>query len=151
MPDKSLYDTATMDAVLARIDALTQATRPQWGKMDVAQMLGHCAEILEVANGKPLTGTPLIARLFKGMIRKMVVGPKPYAKSITTHPQYVMADTCEFQGEKTRLKAALSQISNEGPEGASRTEHALFGRMTAQEKGWGMYKHLDHHFTQFGV
>jgi hypothetical protein len=151
MPHKSLYDIATMDAVAARVDALSETTPPEWGKMDVAQMLGHCAEILEVANGKPLTGTPWIARLFKGMIRKMVVGPKPYAHSITTHPQYVVSGTRDFLTQKTRLTAALKVMSEEGPEGAPQTEHALFGRMTAQEKGWGMYKHLDHHLTQFGV
>ena len=30
-------------------------------------------------------------------------------------------------------------------------EHPLFGSMTAEEKGWAMYKHLVHHRKQFGL
>lgn len=42
----------------ARIEALTPDTAPLWGKMSAAQMMAHCAEILEVAGGKEMRGTP---------------------------------------------------------------------------------------------
>jgi hypothetical protein len=38
-----------------------------------------------------------------------------------------------------------------GPEKASQIPHSFFGPMTAEEKGWSMYKHHDHHLQQFGV
>ena len=116
--------------------------------MSAAQMLAHCAEIIEVANGKPLENTPLMARLFKGMIRKMVVGDEPYPKNTRTHPQYKQTAERDFETEKTRILGALSQFK-EG-EGVPR-EHPLFGAMRVEERGWSMYKHLDHHLTQFGV
>lgn len=30
-------------------------------------------------------------------------------------------------------------------------EHPFFGKMTGEDWGHLMYKHLDHHFRQFGV
>ena len=48
----------TYDQVRHRIGTLTPQSPRLWGKMDVAQMLAHCAEVLEVANGKALDNTP---------------------------------------------------------------------------------------------
>jgi hypothetical protein len=146
--EKSLYDQDTYGLTLDRVNKLTQDSIPHWGKMDAAQMLAHCAEVLDVANGKPLEGTPLIAKLFKGYIRKMVVGPKPYAKSIQTHPQYLKNSPQDFEKEKQHLLQALATLrETEGQQ----IKHPLFGEMSKEEKGWAMYKHLDHHLTQFGV
>ena len=148
MERKSLYNPEVYQSTLARIDKLTVESTPQWGKMAPAQMMAHCAEILDVTNGKPLDNTPFFARLFKGMIRKMVVGEKPYPKNSKPHPQYVQTSTKDFVMEKQRLLKALEQWK--GMEG-EQTEHALFGVLTREEKGWSAYKHLDHHLTQFGV
>ncbi len=148
MTKQSLYDSDVYRAVRARLDALTPDTPPQWGAMTAAQMLAHCAGIQEVANGKPLRNTPLIARLFKGMIRRMVVGEKPYPRSTRTHPQYLQTDERDFDTEKRRLLDALQTFKEtKGQPG----RHPLFGTMTVEEKGWSAFKHLDHHLTQFGV
>jgi len=145
---QNLYDEDVYRAVLGRMDQLTPETQPQWGSMSAAQMLAHCAEIQEVTNGKPLENTPFIVKLFKGMIRKMVLNEKPYPKSTKTHPQYRQTSDRDFETEKRRLLDALAKFKAE--EGVART-HPLFGAMDAEEKGWSMYKHLDHHLSQFGV
>jgi hypothetical protein len=116
--------------------------------MSAPQMLAHCAEILEVANGKALKNTPFLAKLFKRMIRNMVVNEKPYAKNTRTHPQYKQTAESDFETEKERLLGALAQFIDE--EGIPR-RHPLFGEMSVEEKGWSMYKHLDHHLSQLGV
>ncbi len=82
------------------------------------------------------------------MIRKMVVGEKPYPKSSKTHPQYLQTSTKDFGTEKQRLLKALDKWK--GMEG-EKIDHALFGVLTQEEKGWSAYKHLNHHLTQFGV
>lgn len=149
MESRDIYDDTTYEEVLARIDRLTADTRPRWGKLSAAQMCAHCAEIAEVAAGKPLEGTPWIAQLFRGMIRKMVVGDKPYPRSSRTHPQYVVADDRDFEEERARLRSILARLKAAGPNDG--VEHPLFGPMSADEKGWVGYKHLDHHLNQFGV
>ena len=145
----SLYNSEDYRAFLSRIDQLSAESEPKWGSMATAQMLAHCAEILEVSNGKELKNTPFIARLFKGMIRKMVVNEKPYKKSTQTHPQYRQTEERDFETEKARLMAALESFV--GTESSPGHPHPLFGTMTHHEKGWSAYKHPNHHLTQFGV
>lgn len=148
MEKKSIYDQQVFDSTLERIERLTPETSPQWGKMDAAQMMSHNTEILNVFNGKPLLNTPFIAKLFKGMIRKMVVGEKPYPKNSKTHPQYLQTSAKDFDAEKQNLLNVLHKTREMEGE---KTEHALFGVLNTDEKGWSLYKHLDHHLTQFGV
>lgn len=148
LTQKSLYEDNTYQLILARIERLAPQTAPQWGSMSAAQMLAHCAEVMEVANGEPLEGTPLLVKLFKGMIRSMVVSDKPFPKNTKTHPQYRQTAERDFGAEKQRVLAALTRFKQE--EGLER-EHPLFGAMSVEEKGWSMYKHLDHHLNQFGV
>jgi hypothetical protein len=149
MEMKSLYDQQVYNRVLERIEKITPETTPAWGRMNAAQMMAHCTEIIEVSDGKPLENTPFIARLFKGYIKKMVVGPKPFPKNTKTHPQYVQTGSKkDFENEKQRLLNALASMKEKEGE---KTEHVLFGVLTPEEKGWSQYKHLDHHLTQFGV
>ena len=146
---RSLYNPEGYQECLSRINVLSADSRPQWGSMTIAQMLSHCAEIQEVSNGKELKDTPFIARLLKGMIRKMVVGDKPFPKNSRTHPQYIQTKECDFETEKARLLAALEAFVE--AENSPPRPHPLFGAMAHDEKGWSMYKHLNHHLTQFGV
>ncbi len=148
MEKKDLYDEDTFEAVSARLENLTPDTRAEWGAMDVSQMLAHCAEILEVTNGKALKGTPVFVRLIGGFIRKMVLSEKPYPRDSRTHPQYIKTEPEDFYEQKERLQRALGTMLANGP---ISSRHPLFGIMTGEEKGWAMFKHLDHHFSQFGV
>jgi hypothetical protein len=148
---KLLFKEDVYEDALDRIEKISADTKAKWGSMDAAQMMAHCSEIQEVSNGKALENTPFIARLFKGMIRKMVVNKTPYKRSTQTHPQYLKLDAEEFDASKVRLLNALAQFKTENSEGPSKHVHPLFGEMTHEEKGWGMYKHLDHHLSQFGV
>ncbi len=82
MQKKNLYASEVYENCLNRIEQLTPETRPQWGSMTAAQMLAHCSEIQEVTNGKELKNTPFIAKLFRGMIRNMIVNEKPYPRAL---------------------------------------------------------------------
>jgi len=148
MTKQSLYAPDVYRRTLARLDALAPETAPRWGTMNAAQMMAHCAETIEVANGNPLENTPFLARLFKGMIRRMVVGERPYPRRTRTHPQYRQSSDRDFETEKRRLRDALARFKETEEEPIP---HPLFGAMTVEEKGWAMLKHLDHHLTQFGV
>ena len=114
-------------------------------------MLAHCAEVQEVSNGKELKNTPLVAKMLKGMIRKMVVGEKPFPRNTKTHPQYKQTSDRDFGTEKSGLCNALDDFINADKNSSGQSKHPLFGEMTTEEKGWSMYKHLDHHLKQFGV
>jgi hypothetical protein len=148
---RNLYSPEVYQECLNRIEKLTPQSKPLWGKMTAAQMFAHCAEIVEVSNGKELKNTPFLVKLFKGFVRNMVVNEKPYPKNSKTHPQYRQTTDCDFETEKKRLLAALDRFVNMDQKVSRNIKHPLFGEMSPEEKGWAMYKHLDHHLNQFGV
>jgi len=151
MERRNFYDSETYDALVARIGGLTAGTAPEWGSMNSAQMLSHCAEVAEVAAGKELIGTPWFVRLIAGMIKRMVLSDKPYPHNSKTHPQYVMTAPADFDTQKARLLEVLAGLKASGQEAAYEEKHPLFGRVTPEEAGWAAYKHLDHHLRQFGA
>ena len=149
---KNLYSPDAHDEIVQRIGHLQRDATPEWGTMNVGQMLAHCSEIIEVFNGtKELEGTPRIAKLLKGLIRREVFADKPFARNVRTHPQYVTKGHYDFDKERERLLAGIAAFVAEDPEEASRREHPLLGTSTADERGRMMYKHLDHHLRQFGL
>ena len=148
LPRSNLYQADVFDACLSRLGHVTVETKPQWGVMSAAQMLAHSAEVQEVMNGKPLEGSPWFIRLLAPLIRKAVVGSRPYPRGSRTHPQYVQREERDFDTEKARLLKALDDFRSAR---GTPVRHALFGVLTEAELGWACYKHLDHHLTQFGV
>ena len=148
MEKKNLYNQAVLDEILTRLAKIESNSTPDWGKMTAAQMLAHCAEVQEVTNGKALKNTPFMVKVFKGLIKAAVISDKSYPKGSKTHPQYIQKEDKDFNQEKNRLVEALNKF-HQNPE--AKVEHPLFGAMTHEEKGWAMYKHLDHHLNQFGV
>lgn len=148
---KSLHEPATYQECVERINKLTAQTPPLWGKMTVGQMLAHCSEVVEVYNGEKELKPNLFGRLLKGMIRKAVVGEKPYSHNSPTAPQFVVKASKEFEPQRSRLLAGLYKFHNEDQAAGAERVHPLFGKMTPQERGWSMYKHTDHHLRQFGV
>ena len=148
---KSLYDSEIFTECLTRLETIESGTTPVWGKMTAAQMFAHCTEVLDVMMGKPLQRTPFIARLFARVIRKGVFGPQPYRRSTRTHPQYQMTGPLDFIPSKHALILALQRFREMSVEESNNLIHPLFGQTSREEKGWGMYKHLDHHLRQFGA
>jgi hypothetical protein len=147
-PRPHLLDDRTFDQVRRRLAKLTPQSQRLWGKMDVAQMLAHCAEVLEVTHGKELKGTPWFFRLLGPLIKRVITNDSPYRRNSPTHKQYVMTDARDFERERTRLLTVLDALRAAGP---LPLKHPIFGPMTAEEVGWAAYKHLDHHLQQFGV
>lgn len=151
MPKTSLYDQATYEECLGRLQKINADTNPLWGKMNAAQMFSHCAEVVDVTNGKALKVPFLIRAFFKGAIRKVVFGDQPYPKNSRTNKQFIKEGELDFEKERKNLLQSLAQFYTMPEEKAAATKHVLFGLTTREEKGWSMYKHLDHHLKQFGV
>lgn len=68
---------------------------------------------------------------------------------MSTIPSMVIMDTREFEVEKEKLKQNILTLQREGLKMVQFP--ILFGRLTSEEWGKGIYKHLDHHLKQFGV
>ncbi len=148
---KSLFDTATYNEVIQRLDSLTPQSQRQLGKMDVAQMLAHTKEAFKV----PLTDKPLprlfIGRLFGWMIKSKLYDDKAWGKSLPTSPDFLIKDQRDFETEKRQLIELITKFHQSGPDKVGNFPHPFFGTFTKEQWGQSLYKHLDHHLQQFAV
>ncbi len=84
------------------------------------------------------------------MIRTWLLVRNPIRRALKLIRSIYKPKIVIFANEKKHLLDALAQFVD-GKEKFESAGHPLFGKMTVEEKGWSMVKHLDHHLTQFGV
>lgn len=148
----SIFDSATTEQALGRLEKLSNESQPQWGKMNVAQMLAH----LNVSYDQSLGVAPPKYGFFMKLILKMivknkVVGPKPYGKNLRTAPSFLISDSRDFEKEKARLIENIKTVERKGKKYFDGKESAAFGKLSIEQWNNLFYKHMDHHFSQFGI
>lgn len=146
---KTFFDKATQDEFRQRFEKLNAQTKCEWGKMSPAQMLAHCTASMQVPVGDlkvKKTFLSLIGWMFKGMI----TSEKPFSKNSPTADEFRMNDEHSFETEKKRFQDAFTKLE-QGVNGITCHQHPFFGKMDGDDWGHLMYKHLDHHFRQFGL
>jgi hypothetical protein len=147
---QSLFNAGDREALVVRIRALDAGAARQWGKMNPAQMLCHCSRALETATGDRPMKQVFLGKLLTPFIRSSVLGEKPFSKSSPTDPTFVVADQRDFAEERARLLMLIDRLVARGPAAAGDAPHAFFGKLSGEEWGQLMYKHIDHHLRQFG-
>ena len=148
---KSLFHPADRESLSHRLAALLPDSTRQWGRMDPAQMLHHCTRGLEAATGDRPMKQVFVGKILTPFIRGTVLGERPFSRSSPTDPAFVVSDARDFDRECTRLATIIDRFVRRGPESAGKQTHAFFGKLSGDEWGRLMYKHLDHHLKQFGV
>ena len=146
------FDPKTTEETFKRLEKLTYMSKPQWGKMNAAQMLAHLSIPYDIVYGKLQSNPSAFAKLMlKLFVKNIVVGDKPYSKNSRTSPDFIVADERDFETEKARLIDNIKTTEAKGAAYFEGKESSAFGKLTAQQWSVQFYKHLDHHFTQFGV
>ena len=56
----------------------------------------------------------------------------------------------DFEAERSRLVQLIGRLSSEGPDRAEGRVHPFFGKLTGEQWGILVHKHIDHHLRQFG-
>lgn len=135
-----------------RINQLTPTTQANWGKMSVSQMLAHLNVGFEMAYDNIHPKPNAIMRfILKMLVKKSVVGPKPYPKNGKTAPQFIISDERDFDKEKSRLISYMEKTKDLGEAHFEGKDYHSFGPLTSGEWNVMFSKHIDHHLTQFGV
>jgi hypothetical protein len=148
----SLFEPQARQKIMERMSRLTPQTSRQWGKMEPAQMLAHCTAALQVATGDLPRKQPFLFKLIAPFAKSAFLSEdKPFVKNSPTDPAFVVSDSRDFAKEKDRLTATVERFCSGGPAEAGKHEHSFLGRITGEQWGIVMYKHLDHHFRQFGA
>ena len=148
---KSLFTPSERQQILDRLGKLAAGATRQWGKMDPAQMCAHCTVGLEVATGDLVRPQSFIGKVLGRFAKTSALGEKPFSKNLPTDPSFVVSDPRDFAKENARLVEFVRRFADAGPSAADGRIHFFFGRLTGDEWGVLMYKHLDHHLRQFGA
>ena len=146
----NLFEPATAETVISRLQQIQSSSQPQWGKMNAAQMMAHCQATFEVYFGEKKLKRGLASFLFGKMAKKKLFSNKPWPRNLPTAREFKIADKRDMAQEKEKLVHLIKRFSSEGYT-ITETVHPFFGKMSSQEWALFAYKHLDHHLTQFGV
>ncbi len=134
------------------MNRLEMNSERQWGKMDVAQALTHCALGMEMALGEIRPPRALMGRLIGSIIKPKVFGDdKPFRRNAPSVGELVIRGECNLDAERIRLCSLIDRFVSGGPSVCTTHPHPFFGPLTPKEWAIAMYKHLDHHLRQFGA
>jgi hypothetical protein len=144
----SLLAAPDREAVLRRLAELTPEHQRRWGKMTVRQMLCHISDQLRVALGDLPTRSRGL-RLTGQLARWYAIHtPLPWPRGrVRTSREMLTAQPAEWEADVRACRELIARFGRERP--AAR--HPRFGTLTPREWGILAAKHLDHHFTQFGI
>jgi len=146
---KSLFSQDVHNEIKIRLSNLHEDKTSLWGKMSVSQMLHHCQLPLNIVLEKEnynLKFNWILSVFFK----KAMYSDKPWKKNLPTVPGFKITDEKNYSFEKSKLEDLIDELyshrhQNQWP------KHPAFGDFTKEQWGKMQYKHLDHHFRQFGV
>ena len=149
---KSIFLKSTTDSCLARLEQINPDTKPAWGTMTAPQMLAHLNVAYDMAYGVVDPKFNAVTKLLlKWFAKPSVVGTKPYKKNTRTAPIFKIERERDFDTEKAKLQGYIHKTEQLGAAHFEGRDYVSFGKMTSSEWSTLFYKHMDHHFTQFGV
>lgn len=150
---KNLHHSKYQNEIRERINSLKPDSKNIWGKMNAAQMLMHCAKILEVPNRKIIL--PEINFIFKAIgittKKEMKILNNGIPPNMPTFKAVKVDYDCKFEESKLYLLNTIEEYLKNVSENNLPNEHELFGKMTKYDWGFMQYKHLNHHLKQFNV
>lgn len=149
----NVFSSDVCGEIIGRVDRLTPDTQRLWGKMDVAQMLAHLCVTYEMIYEPERHKKPgvLMRTVLKFAAKPIVTSEKSYGKNKPTAAPFKIVSKRDFEVEKARLVDYIRRTQALGEAEFEGRESMSFGALTATEWNNMMYKHLDHHLSQFGV
>ena len=145
----TLWDDTDRRALLRRLERLRPDAAPRWGRMDASRMVVHVTDALRMATGE--LQCTAVKRSVDAADRQAGRDVLPaLAKGVPTAPELLARRPEQWTNEVAALRAAIEEFSIKPPAGAW-PNHPRFGHLTGIEWGRFMYRHLDHHLTQFGL
>lgn len=146
---KTIWEQESRQELLARADKLNPDSAARWGSMSCPRMLTHVTDGLRMALGE-IKIVSKNSPLKLAPIRYLIIYVMPFPKGAPTAPELVERVPGEWQRELAEFKQVFAGLVANSRK-TDGQEHPVFGKLS--EKDWGVlgYKHLDHHFKQFGV
>ena len=100
MEIKNLFDSAVKQEIINRIDTLNPQSQPQWGKMNVSQMLAHLQLPIAIAYGTHQPKGSFLLRLIGPLFKSKLWDNKPWKEGLPTDPTFITTGTTkDFEKE----------------------------------------------------
>jgi hypothetical protein len=146
---KSLSNSRARQELLDRLERLTPEATPLWGMMTAPQMLAHLADWMLMAKGELRVGAKTRPLRYPPL-KQLVIYWLPFPQGVPTAPELISRKPLEWAIEQAAVRKHVQSFENLDPK-AKWPEHPVFGKMTP--KAWCVlgYRHMDHHFRQFGI
>jgi hypothetical protein len=146
---KNIGNPTDFQELINRITLLSSAHVRRWGKMTVQEMLLHCTAQLKLALGE-VKANPQGSFVLRTALGKWIgLSNIPWPKGANTPREMNMHPTkftvTDLETEKKELLRYLNSVK-------AATElkpHPFFGALSRKEWDRLIYKHIDHHLTQF--
>jgi hypothetical protein len=146
---KNILNNTDYAEIQNRIKAISAASTRRWGKMNIEQMLVHCAMQLKLALGEVPYRTQGPSFMRSGLGKWILFSTLPWPKGANTademNPALGNFTYTDIETEKKDLLNYLERARQE----TDLKPHPLFGKLNRQEWARLIYKHLDHHLSQF--
>jgi len=143
---KTVFDKETREELISRISSLHENSTPRWGKMNVYQMLKHCAMWEEMLLGKRQYRQSFMGKLFGKIALKQMMKEEPMKPNLPTVPSFKMTGNGDVAAARAQWIALIRE--HDGQQ-LQEFVHPFFGRLTRDQAGRMAYKHIDHHLRQF--
>jgi Protein of unknown function (DUF1569) len=144
----SLRDSSTRKALIHRLQQLTPATKPRWGKFDAPRMLCHLNDALAVSL-RELSATTMNKKAFQHFpLKHLVIYVFPFPKGAPAPPDMLTSTPEDFDADRQRLFDRMERMA--AVPNAQGPEHPLFGPLSNEEWNALHWKHIAHHLKQFG-
>lgn len=114
-------------------------------------MLAHNTAALEVAVGDKFPPRIFIGKVLAPIFKSTVLSDKPFNKNGPTDKSFIITERKDFDSEKGRLTEIVKRFSEGGRAKVTTHPHSFLGKLTPDEWGLLIYKHLDHHLKQFSA
>ena len=149
---KNIFTEAGKNEILRRVEKLNAQSTAQWGTMTVSQMLAHFVEASRIPIGEvTVKRVSFPLNVFGMLIKSSVLGPEPFRRNTHTPVETRITSDKDFESEKARYIKAVNKLYDGGEKIIVTEKHHILGRLSPNQWGRMVYKHADHHLSQFGV
>lgn len=146
----TLFKQSDRDAIVRRIDRLTEDGHPLWGRFTAPEMVSHLIAAFQEAMGRG-DGAPGKGPLARQPLQWLVIHVLPWPKGKAQAPANLLArKPGSWAADVAALRDAVRRLAERDP-GGEWPSSGFFGRLSGKSWGALLYKHCDHHLRQFGV
>ncbi len=146
---KTLWNDDDRRGLLERLSHLAPDSAARWGKFTAPRMLAHVNDALRMSSGLLPSSSKRTPLRFP-VVKHLLVWIAPWPKGAPTAPELLArGDRAVWDAERTAFPFALESFVNR-PADAAMPLHPAFWRLSRASWGRLAWRHVDHHFRQFG-